>query len=338
MFVKNLSLQNFRNLKSLDLNLNQGFVVIAGPNGAGKTNLLEALYFGLNLRRFPESKLGQLFSGQENFFRIAIYGQNQEAKKFEIFYERTNGYTRKLAINSQVVPRIKFAGTLPAISFIPQDLSLLTRSPSGRRRFLDETLSLVFREYRYNLSQYLQALRQCCELLEKIEQGEQRAEELLIWETKLQEYGKEITQFREKFLNFVNSNIEEAIFSLFPDLSGISAVYDKGQGGPHLDDFRVVFEGQPVVGYFSRGQLRAITLALKILEKKYLEENLKIGAILLLDDVFSEFDHEHQKKLLEFLKGFEQVFVTTAHPEEIEKFLPPDAQTFQINQGVIENV
>lgn len=329
--INHLAFQNFRNYQSLDQNFHQGFVVLAGPNGAGKTNFLEGIYFGSTLRRFPESKPGQLFRQGQSFFRIGIQAQEFQ---LEAYYENTgNSFAYKLKFNSQAVRRAKYAGILPAISFLPQDLNLLARSPLGRRRFLNETLSLASAEYRHNLSQYERTLKQYRELLEKIEQGEERSEELKIWQEKLVEYGKEITASREELLEFLNANIQTTLSSLSPELGRVELVYRKGQDGPHLDDFNPVLEGKDAVGYVSRGQLRAMTLALKILEKKYLEDNLKTGAIMLLDDVFSEFDRAHQRKLLDFLKTFEQVFVTTAHLEEIKNFLPQDAQVYNIEAG-----
>ena len=112
--------------------------------------------------------------------------------------------------------------------------------------------------------------------------------------------------------------------------------------GPHRDDFEAVVSGpdasvgvRRAAGYLSRGQMRAVTLALMILEKNYLEEKLGRSPVLLLDDVFSEFDSGHQQKLIEFLKSVEQVFLTTAHLEEIKAHLPPDAQIYQVSNGNI---
>ena len=72
MAVTRINFQNFRNFQSLDLKTGQGFVVLAGPNGAGKTNLLEGIYFGASLRRFPDSKLSQMVKTGEGFYKIRL--------------------------------------------------------------------------------------------------------------------------------------------------------------------------------------------------------------------------------------------------------------------------
>ncbi|MDP3741644.1 MAG: hypothetical protein Q8R08_04980 [bacterium] len=108
--------------------------------------------------------------------------------------------------------------------------------------------------------------------------------------------------------------------------------------GPHHDDFEISHKGRSVVGYASRGQMRSLTLALKILEKQYLETIFKQTPLMLLDDVFSEFDPAHQQHLLGFLKTFEQVFFTTTHLEEINKFLPANSQVYNVHDGLISKV
>ena len=42
-YIKKLSLKNFRNHKSLNLNLKNSSILIYGENGSGKTNILEAI-------------------------------------------------------------------------------------------------------------------------------------------------------------------------------------------------------------------------------------------------------------------------------------------------------
>lgn len=366
MFISAITLENFRNLKSLDLKFNQGFVVLSGPNSAGKTNFLEALYFGGTLRRFPDSEFGQLFSENQNFFRIRLIAQNQEPEICEVYTElRLPKHLYKFKINGQEVTRNKYQRGGPFISFLPQDLNLLTRSPSGRRRFLNEILFATSVSYRHAYEQYEKALKQRNTLLEK--NGEVNAasvhSEMEIWDERLAEYGSQVTDWRDKLLEYLTTNLPAVINQLSPDLAKIRFVYQpSGRAtkpdflellrelharerhlgmttiGPHRDDFETLFGDKKAVGFISRGQLRSITLAIKILEKQYVEKNVGYPSIMLLDDVFSEFDFEHQKKLIEFLHDFNQAFLTTAHLEEIQNYLPRQAQVFRVEQGVIQSV
>ena len=336
--------------------MNPGFNIFAGPNGAGKTNFLEGLYFVASLQRFPESEARQLFRNSETFFRGQLkYGNGGEGS-LEVLYERGEEKVKsELSADGQAVPRQNYAGRLPVVSFLPQDMALLTRSPGGRRRYLDETLSQSSAEYRLALSRYQKTLRQRNELLQ-----EGKADGLEIWDQQLADYGSQITAGRAAFLEYLNIRLNPVLMSLDEGLSDIKFAYrnsglpDQHQFlaalgalkrreaqtgttamGPHRDDFEAEVGGKRAAGYLSRGQMRAVTLALMILEKNYLEEKLGRSPVLLLDDVFSEFDSGHQQKLIEFLKNVEQVFLTTAHLEEIKAHLPPDAQIYQVSNGNI---
>ena len=56
-----------------------------------------------------------------------------------------------------------------------------------------------------------------------------------------------------------------------------------------------------------------VALALK-LTPYFLTEDEEKKPIVVLDDVMSELDPAHQKRLLEFIQKFDQVFITTTKP------------------------
>src|SRR3989338_306281 len=88
MHISRLQFENFRNFQSLDIKLDQGFVVLCGPNGMGKTNLLEGIYFGASLRRFPSSKLRQLVQDGQSFMRVKIGSTKDEEQNLEVFCQQ----------------------------------------------------------------------------------------------------------------------------------------------------------------------------------------------------------------------------------------------------------
>lgn len=365
MFVCNLQYSNFRNFESLDLNFSQGFVVLCGENGSGKTNFLEGIFLGGNFRKFPDTKPPQLFRQGHDFLKINLgYRANEEEYLQEVFgQKRERGISWILKRNRQKIPRPKFIGALPVVSFLPQDLSLLSRSPGDRRRFLNSASSAVAAVYRNNLSQYAQSLHQRTQVLEKIKTDGRGADELEVWNEKLAEFGSSITSERQKFCDFVNLSLPQQLLQISPKLQGTRLVYrpagsasrvefleklrsrfrhDLALGGttvgPHRDDFALYLNGEPVMGFVSRGELRSLTLSLKFLEKQYLEQNLGIPPIMILDDVFSEFDEFHQGRLIDFLESLQQVFLTTAQLAEIKKHLPARSQVYSIAEGRVSNL
>lgn len=361
MFITNIVLENFRNFESLDLKFDRGFIVLAGPNGAGKTNFLESIYFGSSLRRFPETKYSQLYREGQGFMRVRLTAQNEESHIQEVFSEVRDGkHTRQYKVGNVERARNQYQSSLPVISFLPQDLNLLTRSPGNRRRYLNETLSLVSPQYRHAHVQYDHALRQRNELLKKISIAvvpETHAAELSVWDEKLAEYGSFVCTGREHFLEYVNANLQEVTGTMSPELGTVSFAYrmsgakskdvfleklrraisEKFQWattsvGPHRDDFTALISGKEAVGYLSRGEMRSLTLALKLIERKYVEERTGKGPIVLLDDVFSEFDPAHQQKLVDFLKTLKQIFLTTAQPDEVRAYFG-EARFLSVEKG-----
>jgi DNA replication and repair protein RecF len=69
--------------------------------------------------------------------------------------------------------------------------------------------------------------------------------------------------------------------------------------GPHRDDLTMLIGDHELSRYGSRGQQRLAVLALKLAELDAASDVLELRPILLLDDVLSELDADHQQTLLE---------------------------------------
>ncbi len=96
--------------------------------------------------------------------------------------------------------------------------------------------------------------------------------------------------------------------------------------GPHRDDFlfRIkenkserVKEDRDLARYGSRGEQRMGVLWLKLAELSFVESTTDEKPVLLLDDIFSELDHEHREIVMEFV-GNQQTIITTADPHNIK--------------------
>jgi DNA replication and repair protein RecF len=79
--------------------------------------------------------------------------------------------------------------------------------------------------------------------------------------------------------------------------------------GPHREDFQFRLNGKNVADYGSQGENRLAVLALKLAPFFLIEDEGK-KPICVLDDATSELDAPHQKALLDFTKGLQQVFIT----------------------------
>lgn len=311
MHLQTISLVNFRNYSKAKFDFGEATLVV-GENGSGKSNLLEAIYLlavGKSFRAesdYEMIKQGErlsvldfhlLLDAQDCDFKVTLTdGVGIGRKKFTI-----NGVSKRMA---------DAIGQMRAVLFCPQDLELVTGSPSGRRRYLDFVIGQADREYRRCLVSYDRGLRQRNKLLEMIREGLARRNQLFFWDKLLIKNGQYLTLRRGEYLSGLGDQ---------PDgIAGYAAVYDKSvisEGrlkqyereevaaaatlvGPHRDDFVVNHQGRDAAKYGSRGEQRMGVLWLKLGEFKCLSFGSAQDAqkpILLLDDIFSELDHRHRR-------------------------------------------
>ena len=223
-----------------------------------------------------------------------------DRKKFEV-----NGVPRR---------QIDFVGRVRAVLFYPQDMELVTGSPSGRRRYLDFVISQKDREYRRCLISYEKGLRQRNKLLEMIREGLAQRSQLYFWDKLLIKNGEYITLKRGEYLEglaeYDKSVISEERLKQY-EVKEVAAATTLV--GPHRDDFTINLNNRDVSKYGSRGEQRMAVLGLKEKEIKRLsDEETKEKPLLLLDDIFSELDHKHREEVMDLVKNYSgQVIMTT---------------------------
>lgn len=325
--IEKIALSNFRNFSGQVLSFSDKIVVIVGPNASGKTNLLEAIFLLSAGKSFKAGFDSEMIKGGSEFARVKgkigdikleVILSREAHKKFLV-----NGVSRRL---------IDFAGNLKIVLFSPMDLDLVTLSPSLRRKFLDNVLSLVDREYRRSILSYEKGLRARNRLLLRIREENLSRNQLIFWNQLLIKNGDYISEKREEFINFVNLTppFNDENFSIFYDKSVISESrlleYANEEVsaattlvGPHRDDFQF-FEKERDLGHFgSRGEQRMAILWLKLAELSFVEAKTGARPTLLLDDIFSELDERHREIVFGIAKG-QQTIITTADPEFIVDF------------------
>jgi len=312
-----------------------------GPNTSGKTNLLEAIYLLATGKSFRAGVEREMISYGQEIARVQGKIESEEGiQALEIVL--TPGQVgservakKKYSINKVGKRMMDFVGHLRCVLFGPEDLEIIVNSPSTRRDYLDRVLEQVDREYRRASLSYQKGLRQRNKLLEQIrEEGKPRSI-LFFWDKLLIENGEVITRKREEFIEFINQQPDYfGDLNIQYDQSPISpARLEKYAGeevaagmtlvGPHRDDFRITLidadinaeergnEGRDLSVYGSRGEQRTAVFSLKLGELEYVAERTGERPVLLLDDIFSELDHERRKKLLEVIPQQQTIITTT---------------------------
>ena len=360
MYITEVSLQNFRNLAQLKIEPSEGINVIYGSNAQGKTNFLESLYFCAMRRSLRGTSDQQLIRFEEEESHIRMLVQRKQR------YDRIDVHLKKdekkgIAVNGLPVRKLgDLFGTLYAVIFSPEDLSLVKDGPGERRRFLDMELCQLSKVYYYDLQQYYRILKQRNNLLKEIQKKPALQDTLFVWDDQMAEYGERIIAARKRFLFRLDEIAAEKLSQLTGGKDHLQTIYKPNceagtlaeklqknidrdiyfgstQSGPHKDDILFSIDGREVKVYGSQGQQRTIALSLKLAEIRIARQMLDEPPVLLLDDVLSELDLDRQKFLVSEIDDV-QLFITSAElNEEVIKDLR-GGTLFRIEEGTVTRV
>lgn len=344
--------------------------MLLGPNAAGKTNILEAIYLLATGMSFRAQKIEEMVqweaevshvqgsvSGADGIpDRLAPHSRqaveddtldlksvssvsNERRDDVELQVTLTRGMVqgrrvakRRLLVNGVPRRQVDFIGNLKAVVFLPEDLELISGSPSKRRNYLDQVLSQADPVYASSLFAYENALRRRNKLLEAIREGKAPRKSLSYWDMSLLKNGMLITQKRETYIETINEQArsnhawQEALqlhyvpSRLSPERLQKYAQTELAAGhtliGPHKDDIALNKQESASINrnlaqFGSRGEQRMGVLWLKLQQLAYLKETLGEPPLLLLDDIFSELDEAHDELVKQTLATQQTIITAT---------------------------
>jgi DNA replication and repair protein RecF len=91
--------------------------------------------------------------------------------------------------------------------------------------------------------------------------------------------------------------------------------------GPHRDDLLVLFGGRDIRSFGSSGQQRSALITLDLAAMSVYYSKHQNYPIFLIDDVDAELDGSRIERLLEYLEGRTQTFITTSKRSHFESFV-----------------
>ena len=207
MHLRFLELEQFRSYPRLDIPLPPSGMRLRGANASGKSSLLEAIVM-LATTRSPRSgserETIRQGSGEDlgvpPFARIrAVVERRQDSIEIEIGLEVDPGrlglVRKSIRLNGRKVRSIDAVGQVKAVLFSPEDVGLVSGSPSSRRRYLDLTISQLDPSYLRALSRYGRVLEQRNSLLKTLQReridpkGALASGQLAFWDEELLLHG-----------------------------------------------------------------------------------------------------------------------------------------------------
>lgn len=364
MYLKKLSLINFKNYEHAELDFSSGFNCFVGDNGGGKTNLLDAIHYLSFCKSFINPIESQNIKHDTDFY--VIQGNFElNGKKEQIYCGFKKGKKKQFLRNKKEYNRLAdHIGLLPVVLISPEDAALVQEGSDLRRRFIDTIIAQLDSVYLDKLISYNRILSQRNALLKKFAESRSFDQDAIdVWDEQLVELGKVIHEKRVAFLDaftpifqkhfeFISqgkekvsleyrSQLKDASFKdVLAEAMSKDRIVQYSTAGIHRDDLICSLDGYPIKKLGSQGQRKSFVIALKLAQYDFLKSEKGYAPLLLLDDIFDKLDPSRVVQLMELVNGedFGQIFITHTHEERLAEVLEgiEDVKIFQIADGEIK--
>ena len=346
MKIEKLNLKNFRNYESLDLSFSNETHLFHGINAGGKTNVVEAIFLlteGNSFRTEDHRRL--IKEGAESAIVTGVFFNGENHK--EISIELTSSGKRILVNGKKIAKLSELYLMNKTICIAPKDAFFFFQEPKFKRMYFNSVIAKDSFLYLQTLAEFKDVLSERNSMLknEFIDENaigilnEKFAKDTEIIIKARTELVRKINERINNVLKEITTNDLQVVLEYFPSIKvcenfkenilqklienfELDKLRKFTSFGPQKDDFKMLVNGFDICEKCSNGQIKLITIAMKltILDIfNVIDEN----PILILDDIFSELDRKNSLKIVEYLKRYKQVFVTSTRgmKQMVHKYL-----------------
>ncbi len=366
MWLKNLTLLNFKNYTSADIGFDKFVSVFVGNNGAGKTNILDAIHYLCLCKSYFNPIDSQQIKMNEDFF--LVQGDfDREDKNEKISCGLKRNQKKSFKRNKKEYEKLSsHIGLFPVVMISPYDINLIMDGSEERRRFIDNVISQTDSRYLDELIIYNKHLLNRNALLKQIAATRKLDVELLqILDEQLINSGVIIFEKRTQFLvdfipffnehyRFLTSDAEQVSLTYYSQLKEQTfenllsnsiekdRILERTTTGIHKDELMFEIAGMPMKKFGSQGQQKSFLIALKLAQYSYLQKFKNFKPLLLLDDIFDKLDELRIHKLMEMVshQDFGQIFITDTSKDRVVAVfdeIKTPINLFTVSEGSVVN-
>ena len=356
VFLKQLSLLNYKNLAQIEFDFDAKINCFVGKNGVGKTNILDAIYhLAYGKSYFNPLAVQNIKHGEEFFVIDALLEKNNKEEK--IVCSLKKGQKKTIKRNGKVYDKLsEHLGLIPLVIISPSDADLIIDGSETRRKFIDSVIATLDNTYLQLLIQYQKTLAQRNALLKYFALNQTfDADNLSIYNEQLSNSGQLIFEKRKQFLaDFIpifekhHTNIsggnekvalkyesqlfEKDLMSLLEESLQKDRIIQYTSSGIHKDDLIFEIDGFPIKKFGSQGQQKSFLIALKLAQFEFMKKQSGELPILLFDDIFDKLDETRVQKIVTMVNDavFGQIFISDTHAERTELIIKETHQSYKI--------
>jgi len=365
MWLKHLSVLNFKNYTESTLDFLPDTNAFTGQNGAGKTNLLDAIhYLSLCKSYFNPIDSQHIKKGEDWFMVQGEFDRELMADQVSCSLKRNQ--KKQFKKNKKEYGRLAdHIGQFPLVMISPNDSFIIMDGSEERRKFIDNVISQTDNHYLDYLINYNRILLQRNTVMKNIrETGVFDVGLLEVLNLQLVESGERIFARRREFMEAFLPEFQRYYQFLSDDSEQVNLIYesqllsndflqllssqlDKDRAlerttvGIHKDDLLFsIHEGMPLKKFGSQGQQKSFLIALKLAQYSFLKNKKHFKPLLLLDDIFDKLDDQRTKKLMQLVSEdeFGQIFLTDTDSSRIERIfkeIEKPIRIFEVEGGQV---
>ena len=356
MFLKELSLTNYKNFESLKFSFDTKIICFVGLNGVGKTNILDSIYHLSYTKSYFNPIPSQNIKHGETFFFISGRYMIHD-KEENILVSLKKGDKKIIKRNNKLYKKFSdHIGKIPLVLISPDDRNLIIEGSETRRKFIDGIISQTDKEYLNNLINYNKTLKQRNALLKMFyDNSESIRKTIDIYDRQLSSDAQKIYDKRREFLNeFIpifksrykelsndKENVEikhssdispdQNLYKLLKNSFEKDLRFQYTTKGIHKDDLNLSLDNFPIKKYGSQGQQKTFLIAMKLAQFDYLSK-LDSKPILLLDDIFDKLDDARVKQIINLVnqEKFNQIFISETNKTRSENIIKKVNKSYKI--------
>lgn len=363
MWLKRISILNYKNFEQAELSFSRKMNCIIGKNGMGKTNLLDAVYYLSFCKSATNPIDSQNIRHDQDFFVIQGFYETDTQEPEEVYCGLKRKQKKQFKRNKKEYTRLSdHIGFIPLVLVSPADSLLIAGGSEERRRFMDVVISQFDREYLEALIRYNKALMQRNTLLKSDIEPEE--ELMAVWEEMMAAAGTVVYQKRKAFIDEFIPVFQSYYAYISQDREEVSLAYEShaAQGdllqliqesrqrdrimgyslkGVHKDDLVMQLGEFPIKREGSQGQNKTYLIALKLAQFEFLKRTgSQTTPLVLLDDIFDKLDASRVEQIVKLVAGdnFGQIFITDTNRDHLDKILKKidgDYKLFEVEGGMV---